>query len=310
MGFLLSQNQTTINIPFLMVDSTDHVTGKTGLSPVVTISKNGGAFATPSGAVTEIGNGVYQLAGNATDADTLGALVLHAEEPGTAGATDPFDDLFLIVAFNPLSSVDLGLSLVPSNLTQLNGAAQSLLDLKDFADAGYDPDTNKVNGVKLVDTTTTNSDMRGTDGANTVVPLDSGSTATLNNQTSILNRIGAFTGSGINTILGFFQSLFRSNIGTDPSDIGGTFDSSTDSLQAIRDRGDAAWISGSFLTQSYEDSETLQDFFRLARAALVGKISGADTGTVLIKSADGTKDRITATVDASGNRITITTDLT
>lgn len=54
--------------------------------------------------------------------------------------------------------------------TYFGGSAQSLADLKDFADAGYDPATNKVQGVVLVDTTTTNSDMRGTDGANTTVP--------------------------------------------------------------------------------------------------------------------------------------------
>lgn len=37
----------------------------------------------------------------------------------------------------------------------IGGDAQSATDLKDFADAGYDPSTNKVQGVVLVDTTTT-----------------------------------------------------------------------------------------------------------------------------------------------------------
>ncbi len=45
------------------------------------------------------------------------------------------------------------------DVTSLGGSAQSLTDLKDFADAGYDPGTNKVQGVVLVDTTTTNTDM-------------------------------------------------------------------------------------------------------------------------------------------------------
>lgn len=40
------------------------------------------------------------------------------------------------------------------NLTQLGGDAQSATDLKDFADAGYDPATNKVEGVKLADSLT------------------------------------------------------------------------------------------------------------------------------------------------------------
>ena len=67
--------------------------------------------------------------------------------------------------------------------------------------------------------------------------------ATAANQTTILNRLGAFTGSGINTILGFFQALLRSDA-TDPSDVGGTYAAATDSQQAIRDRGDAAWVTG------------------------------------------------------------------
>jgi len=39
----------------------------------------------------------------------------------------------------------------------LGGSVQSLADLKDFADVGYDPVTNKVQGVVLVDLATTTS---------------------------------------------------------------------------------------------------------------------------------------------------------
>ena len=48
---------------------------------------------------------------------------------------------------------------IDANMVQLGGVIQSLTDLKDFADAGYDPSAHKVEGVKLVDTTATNSDM-------------------------------------------------------------------------------------------------------------------------------------------------------
>lgn len=72
------------------------------------------------------------------------------------------------------------------------------------------------------------------------------------NVTSLLNRIGAFTGSGVNTILGMFRALL-SKTATTPSDVGGTFDPSTDSTEAIRDRGDAAWVTGSFSTITAAD---------------------------------------------------------
>lgn len=96
------QSSTAYPILFLMVDSTDHVTGKTGLSPTVTISKNGGSFAAKSGAVTEIGNGWYALAGHATDRNTLGELIIHAEAPGA----DPVDERYEIVAYDPFLRVN------------------------------------------------------------------------------------------------------------------------------------------------------------------------------------------------------------
>ena len=69
------QSSTTHPFTFLLVSSTDHVTPVTGASPTVTISKDGASFASPAGAVSEIGNGWYALAGNATDRNTLGSLL-------------------------------------------------------------------------------------------------------------------------------------------------------------------------------------------------------------------------------------------
>ena len=45
------------------------------------------------------------------------------------------------------------------DVTNIGASSQSLIDLKDFVDSGYDPVTNKVQGVVLVDTTTTNTDL-------------------------------------------------------------------------------------------------------------------------------------------------------
>lgn len=66
------------------------------------------------------------------------------------------------------------------------------------------------------------------------VDLSSAALATAASQTTLLNRIGAFTGSGVNTILGFLKAAL-SKSATLPTDVGGTFDPSTDSTEAIRD---------------------------------------------------------------------------
>jgi len=59
---------------------------------------------------------------------------------------------------------------------------------------------------------------------------------------AIIARIGPITGSGDNTLLGFFKAALNKAAAT-PTDIGGTFAPSTDSVEAIRDRGDAAWTT-------------------------------------------------------------------
>jgi len=117
MGYQIKQSTTAYPLVFLMVDSTDHVTAKTGLSPTVTLSKAGGSFASPSGAVTEIANGWYKVAGNATDSGTLGPLILHA----TGTAADPVDILFEVVAFDPQDSVRLGLTALPNASAAASG---------------------------------------------------------------------------------------------------------------------------------------------------------------------------------------------
>lgn len=64
-------------------------------------------------------------------------------------------------------------------------------------------------------------------------------TGTVNSLTTILNRIGAFTGSGINTILGMLRAIMRSDTALTPSDVGGTYDNTTKGLEAIAASGAA-----------------------------------------------------------------------
>lgn len=140
-----------------MVDSTDHVTPKTGLTPTVTLSKAGGSFASPSGSVSEIGNGWYKVAGNATDTNTLGALILHA----TGTAADPTDIYYDVVSFNPQDSVRLGLTSIPNAVA---GADTGLPVLSNGASTlGY-AINSVANAVSVVGTVDANI-VSVTDGA-------------------------------------------------------------------------------------------------------------------------------------------------
>ena len=116
--YQIQQSTTAYPLVFLMVLSSDHITGATGLSPTVTISKSGGAFASPSGAVSELANGWYKVAGSATDTSTLGPLILHA----TAATADPTDTTYEVVAYNPQDSVHLGLTSLPNTAVTTNAS--------------------------------------------------------------------------------------------------------------------------------------------------------------------------------------------
>jgi hypothetical protein len=69
-------------------------------------------------------------------------------------------------------------------------------------------------------------------------------------------------------------------------------------------------IADAVLDDAVEGSETLAEAIRLIRSALVGRLAGAATTTVTTRDAANTKNRITATVTADGNRTDVTTDAT
>ena len=84
--FILAQSTSSQKINVTLVDEADVVTLETGItSPTIQISKNGGAYGSPSdGAWAELGNGDYTISLNSTDTDTLGYLWLRVIKTGTS----------------------------------------------------------------------------------------------------------------------------------------------------------------------------------------------------------------------------------
>lgn len=125
----IKQSTASTALVFFMRDSTDHVTGKTGLSPTVLISKNGGTFATPAGSVAAMGNGFYYVVPNTADTNTLGILALTA----TAAGADQATMAFAVVA-NLESDTYSRLAATPPDATAIQAAAAAAL-------TAYDPPT-------------------------------------------------------------------------------------------------------------------------------------------------------------------------
>jgi hypothetical protein len=109
---LIKQSSSVQPLEFLLVSSSDGNSPVTGATPAVTLSKCGGSFAAPAGAVSEIGSGWYKVAPNATDSNTLGPLILHA----TASGAYNVDVAFSVVGYDPQSATNLGLSQIDTNV--------------------------------------------------------------------------------------------------------------------------------------------------------------------------------------------------
>lgn len=160
------------------VDQTDGFTAETGLTLAqadIRLKKNAGAWAQKNqvSSATHEENGWYEVSLDTTDTNTLGILIVAVNESGAL----PVWHEFLVLPANVYDALISGTGVgvradvqgwlgtapatptvngVPEvDITHIGGAAQSATDLKDFADDGYDPATNKVQGVVLVDTLTT-----------------------------------------------------------------------------------------------------------------------------------------------------------
>lgn len=95
------KQSTARNLMVFLTASSDHVTGLTGATLSISISKDGAAFASISPTVTERGNGWYSIALTTAHTDTLGDLVLRA----TAASADPIDLREQVFAALPGDSV-------------------------------------------------------------------------------------------------------------------------------------------------------------------------------------------------------------
>jgi hypothetical protein len=163
MGYPVQVATTTQAIVFgPLVSSTDHLTPVSNITPTVTISKAGGTFNAPIGAVSEVGgagngNGWYKIAGNALDNGTAGPLIVHA----TGTGADPFDDMFAVVSYNPLSATNLGLSGLPTANPGANGGLPTA-DASNGVKVSVGTGAGQVNAASgKVPATLVNTDVTG-----------------------------------------------------------------------------------------------------------------------------------------------------
>jgi hypothetical protein len=104
----LHQGEANFALTFYLGDG--NALPMTGATVVPFLSKNGGAWAAASGACSEVGKGVYKIAGNATDTNTLGILLIDANYP--AGFTA--ERTYQVVRTDPQNNQNGAMSDIPA----------------------------------------------------------------------------------------------------------------------------------------------------------------------------------------------------
>jgi len=291
MGLWLKQSTAADFLAGPFIDDTDGKTPEVALTILqaeVRLSKNGGNMVTKNEATALAHDelGMYTCKLDATDTNTLGTLQVTIWE---SGALIVYHE-FMVVTANTYDSLISGSDVLTADLTQIGGVAQSATDLKDFADAGYDPATDKVQGVVLTDTTTTCT------------------TTTTNTD------LTAFAANYTAARAACLDELAAANIPTDLTNIAAavnTVDNFVDTeitaiINAVAALNDIA--AADVWTVAMEGAITAKQQMNIQTAALAGKSSGGGTATIKFRDQADTKDRISATVTAVGNRTAVVND--
>ena len=354
MAMILKQS-TVVDVligPF--VDITNGADAELSETPAVKLSKNGAALAAKNDVIvpSHSADGYYICDLNATDTNTVGTLVLTVAASATAL---PVRHEFQVVAANVYDSLYAasGTDILQVETTtnsdktgySISGAKTTLDALNDIAatdivsSGAITTSAGAVSNVTTVATTTTNTDMRGTDSALLAASAptnfgDMAITATTGrvtvgtnsdktgysisgavNTLDALNDIAAtdiVSGGAITTSAGAVSNVTLVATTTTNTDMRGTDSANTQAglstsaeIAALNDLS-----TTDILGMAYEGSEDFQDFLRLMRAVLLGKTTGAGTGTENFRDEGDTKNRVVSSIDANGDRTAITTDAT
>lgn len=160
------------------------------------------------------------------------------------------------------------------DLVKIGASAQSATDLKDFADDGYDPSTNKVQGVVLTDTTTTVTNqvtanttaisgdsaaadnleaaLDGTGGVTISAALTGNITGNLSGSVgSVTGAVGSVTGA-VGSVTGAVGSVTGA-VGSVTGNVGGNVTGSVGSLAAQAKSDVNAEVVDALATDTYAE---------------------------------------------------------
>lgn len=323
--FPLRQSTASQEIPLgPFLDSTDGNTQETGLTIANTdikIWKSGGTSEASknSGGATHIASGRYYTVLDATDTDTVGPLRVACHPSGALAVQllccvlPPlvYDSMFATAGAAPFFGfVDQGTAQSATASTlQLRSAAA-------FADDEFNGCIIILTGgtgvgqtrvitdyVSSTDTATVSPDWTTTPSG-TITYLVIGAPPAVTTSSSLPAVNVTHFGGTAGTFSSGIPEVKVNNIAA------GAVNAAAIATGAIDADALAADAIDEIHDEVIEGTTTFRQMMRGVASALFGKASGLATTTAVYRDIGDTKDRITATVDADGNRSAVTKDLT
>ena len=216
-----------------------------------------------------------------------------------SGQTDPLGTSYI----DWDGSAEVTLATIAAQAASILSAVNGLND--------FDPSNDTVARVTLVDTTTVNTDMRGTDGANTTAPDNTSISAILADTNELQTNQGNFaTATGFATP-GDVPTASENAIAVENAllnelDGRAVIDAI---VQAIGNENiTATAIASEVWSSALDGAYEAQELMRLIASATAGKVSVAGAQFSFRDLADS-KDRIVASTTADGERTSVTLDV-
>lgn len=244
MQFLKANTAVDILIgPF--VDDTDGKTAETALTlsqADIKLSKNGQTLAQKNDITTAVhdANGYYNCELDATDTNTEGNMVLIVHETGALPVRHEFNILSQAAYDSMFAAKDTGyMDINVKAISEDTTAA-------DNAELAFDGTGYGFTGCTIPTVTTLTGHTAQTgDNYTRIGATGSGLTSLAQASVCTNTRLAELDAANIPADVDAILIDTGTTLDTKLNDIqGGTFSSATDSLEAIRDRGDAAWTTG------------------------------------------------------------------
>lgn len=266
-----------------------------------------GTPSTQSGltVIARVYDGTGTQVGSDVSCTEVGSLALYTGDMPTASAGQYGVRFFESGGTDPLSTgyidwdgtAEVTLATIAAQISALNN---------------FDPASDTVANVTLVGTTTTNTDMRGTDSANTVAPDNASITAILADTNELQTNAAA---GQYDTATGFAVAGDIPSTSDISAAVEGAILNEMDGQAVIaaivaaidNENVTASAIASAVWSSTLDGTYTSEQLMRLIASAVAGKAS-VSNGTFSFRDLADSKNRIVADTTAAGERTAITLD--